>query len=117
MLMSILDGLRRDRPGTFFRPWGEILEERTLLSTFTVTQLGDSGAGSLRQAVLNANNEITHPGPDIILFNSGLVAAGPATIALTTVGDSTAGPSALGITSDITIMGPSGDSGVTIARG
>lgn len=33
----------------------EMLEERQLMSTYTVTTSADSGAGSLRQAILNAN--------------------------------------------------------------
>jgi hypothetical protein len=33
----------------------EALEDRTLPSTFTVLNLADSGVGSLRQAVLDAN--------------------------------------------------------------
>ena len=33
----------------------EAVEGRTLLSTFTVTTTNDSGAGSLRQAILDAN--------------------------------------------------------------
>jgi RTX calcium-binding nonapeptide repeat (4 copies) len=36
---------------------------------FTVSNLGDSGAGSLRQAVTDSNN---NPGPDRVLFQSGL---------------------------------------------
>ena len=32
-----------------------MLEDRTLLSTYVVSNTGDSGAGSLRQAILNAN--------------------------------------------------------------
>jgi CSLREA domain-containing protein len=39
---------RRVRPGL------ELLEDRTLLSTLTVLNLNDSGAGSLRQAILSA---------------------------------------------------------------
>ncbi len=34
--------------------------------TYVVTNTNDSGAGSLRQAILNANN---NPGPDLITFN------------------------------------------------
>lgn len=37
----------------------ELLEERCLFSTFTVTTTSDSGAGSLRQAILNANAATT----------------------------------------------------------
>jgi hypothetical protein len=35
-------------------------------TTFTVTNTNDSGAGSLRQAILDANNT---PGADVINFN------------------------------------------------
>ncbi|HEV3343739.1 MAG TPA: right-handed parallel beta-helix repeat-containing protein [Pirellulales bacterium] len=44
----------------------ETLEERTLLSAFTVLNLNDHGAGSLRQAILDANS---NPGADVINFN------------------------------------------------
>ena len=46
-------------------------------ATFNVTNLNDSGAGSLRQAVLDAN---ANAGPDVITFQSGL----SGTITLTT---------------------------------
>jgi trimeric autotransporter adhesin len=42
------------------------LEDLILLSTFTVTNTNNSGTGSLRQAILNANS---NPGPDTIAFN------------------------------------------------
>jgi hypothetical protein len=42
-------------PGRRFRPLVEQLEERRVLSTLTVANLNDSGAGSLRQAILDAN--------------------------------------------------------------
>jgi hypothetical protein len=38
-------------------------------ATFTVTNLNDSGPGSLRQAILDANNQA---GPDVIVFESSL---------------------------------------------
>jgi hypothetical protein len=44
----------------------ETLEDRQLLSFFTVTNISDSGAGSLRQAILDAN---ASPGVDTIAFN------------------------------------------------
>ena len=44
----------------------EALEERILLSAFTVSNLNDQGAGSLRQAILNAN---CNPGADVINFD------------------------------------------------
>lgn len=53
---------------------------------------------------------------DTILFDPALTAGGDATLYLGIVGNSKAGPSALGITSDVTISGPTGDNGITIAR-
>ena len=44
----------------------EQLEDRSVPSTFDVLNLNNSGAGSLRQAILNAN---AHVGVDIIDFN------------------------------------------------
>ena len=44
----------------------QLLEERWLLSTFTVTNNADSGPGTLRQAILNANANL---GTDTIDFN------------------------------------------------
>ena len=38
-------------------------------SVFTVTNTGDSGPGSLRQAILEANNHTGHTVPDVIQFN------------------------------------------------
>jgi hypothetical protein len=46
----------------------EALERRDLLATFTVVTTGDTGAGSLRQAILSAN---ATPGADTIAFNLG----------------------------------------------
>ncbi len=44
----------------------EALEDRRLLSTFSVTNTNDSGAGSFRQAILDANGA---SGADTIAFN------------------------------------------------
>ena len=46
----------------------EQLEPRRLLSTYTVTTAADAGAGSLRQAILDAN---AHAGADTIAFAIG----------------------------------------------
>jgi hypothetical protein len=46
----------------------EALEGRTLLSTYLVTNAGDSGAGTLRQAILDAN---ARSGADLIAFAIG----------------------------------------------
>jgi hypothetical protein len=67
------------------------LEDRTLPSTFTVHNLLDSGPGSLRQAILDAN---AHPGADLIHFTD------PARGTLTL----TSGP--LTITDDLLVSGP-----------
>ncbi|HUG66550.1 MAG TPA: choice-of-anchor Q domain-containing protein [Pirellulaceae bacterium] len=47
----------------------EHLEDRRLLATFSVLNMDDSGGGSLRQAVLDAN---ASPGDDIIQFSLGV---------------------------------------------
>jgi hypothetical protein len=70
----------------------EALEDRLALSTFTVVNTLNSGAGSLRQAILDANG---NPGADLIRFAP---AARSGTIAL-------AGGQ-LSITDDLTIDGP-----------
>jgi len=80
-------------------------------ATFTVLNTNDAGSGSLRQAIIGAN---TAAGADTIVFASGLTASAPATINLSSSGDGTAGPSAFGITSDITITGPTGANGITL---
>src|SRR5262245_46241909 len=46
----------RPTPPRRFRPRLEVLEDRALPSTFTVLNLADSGAGSLRAAILAANS-------------------------------------------------------------
>ena len=73
-----------------FVPHLQELEDRTLPSTITVVNLSDHGTGSLRQAILTADQQ---PG-DVIQFQSGL----SGTITLTT------GP--LAITDSMSIAGP-----------
>lgn len=63
--------LLRHRPNRARRGWTrptnvEALEQRVVLSAFTVINTADSGTGSLRQAILDAN---ANPGPDVIDFN------------------------------------------------
>src|SRR5436309_1310435 len=79
-----------DRHDAFFRPQLQILEERTLLSTFTVMNLNDAGPGSLRAAALAAT---LHPGEDTIQFRAGLT------------GTLTLG-STLNLVDDVRIIGP-----------
>ncbi len=73
----------------------ERLEDRILLSAFTVLNLKDSGAGSLRAAVAAAN---ANPGADSINFAHGL----HGTIPLTS--------GELQITDSLTINGPGANS-------
>ena len=47
----------------------ETLEDRCLLSTFSVLNTNDSGPGSLRQAITDANSTANVGGPDQIDFN------------------------------------------------
>ena len=68
----------------------EPLEDRRLLAVFTVTNLDDSGAGSLRQAILDAN---AAPGADEIEFDAAAVGR------ISLVGE-------LAITDSLTINGP-----------
>src|SRR5262245_37491608 len=74
---------------TGFRPQVELLEDRCLLATFTVTNTGDNGGvnpvpfagtGTLRQAIVDANASANTGGnPDVIAFD--IPGAGVQTIA------------------------------------
>jgi predicted outer membrane repeat protein len=74
------------------RPVFEELEQRRVLATFMVTTTADLAAGSLRDALTQANN---NPGADIVQFNAGL----SGTIAL-------ANATELSITDPVTVIGP-----------
>jgi hypothetical protein len=63
------ESIRRKGASTHCRPRLEPLEARSLLSTFTVLNTNDGGAGSLRQAILDANDTLSSPGLDTIAFN------------------------------------------------
>src|SRR5262249_52981824 len=82
-------------------PTLDVLEDRTVPSTFTVLTPGDSGSGSLRAAVLAAE---AHPGPDVIDFARGV----QGTITLT--------GGELLVTSDLAIDGP-GANRLTVSGG
>jgi parallel beta-helix repeat protein len=93
---STLRGCPEARPGRrpkrTCRPCLEVLEDRTVpTTTFTVKNLNDAGDGSLRFAVLAANDE---QGLDTITFAPGLAG----TITLTT--------GQLEVKDSVTILGP-----------
>ena len=72
-----------------------------------VTNTNDSGPGSLRQVIADAASGET------ITFSSSLAGQ---TIALSSVGDNVFGPSALLVNKTLIIVGPTGNSGINIAR-
>src|SRR5581483_9712107 len=69
---------RRATKPTAFRPWPrpELLEDRLAPAVFTVSSLADSGAGTLRQAILDANahvNSAADPSDTVVFTVSGTV--------------------------------------------
>src|SRR5436305_14640701 len=85
----------------------DALEDRTAPALFTVTTTADAGAGSLRDALAQAN---AAPDADTIQFAPGLARQ---TVALTTAADSALGRSALVVSTPVTVFG----TGQTITRG
>lgn len=79
----------------------ESLESRQLMATFTVSNLADAGAGSLRQAIADADQAA---GSDVVAFDPGLAGG---TIALTS--------GQLEVQDDLTINGPSASNRLTIS--
>jgi hypothetical protein len=106
--------LRSGWSGTYRKLAFEPLEDRRVLATFTVTNLGDavvtgpgSAPGTLRQAIYDANNSA---GADLIQFAAGL----SGDVDLSVADDASVGLSALLVTSQITIQGNA--NGITIRR-
>src|SRR5262245_19306996 len=85
---------RKQFGGNRFVPNLEALGDRIVPSTFHVTTVADGGAGSLRDAITQAN---AHAGADAIVFDEGLTG----TITLT--------GGELDVTDDLKINGPSAD--------
>ncbi len=84
----------------------------------TMTTAGHAGTATdpfqdttLRGAIAAAD---AHYGADMITFAPGLFTSAAQTITLSAVGDGTAGPSDFGIGTLITIVGPTGDNGLTL---
>jgi CSLREA domain-containing protein len=104
----------------------EALEDRCVPAIITVTSLADNltadGQVTLREAIQAAQTEASvdgstaGSGADTIVFAHGLTAGGPATINLSVVGDNSWGPSAFLVSTPITLRGPTGSNGITIAR-
>ena len=74
------------------------------------TQVNPFQATTLSAAVADADQY----GVAVIDFAPSLTGSGPAIIDLTTAADGTAGPSAFGIDTDITIVGATGGNGITL---
>src|SRR5262249_21007892 len=85
---------RRRPPAPRCVPGLLALEDRTLPSVFTVTNLDDGGLGSLRQAVVDADD---HHGADVLAFAPAV----RGTIALSS--------GQLSVTDDLAIVGPGAD--------
>jgi CSLREA domain-containing protein len=100
----------------------EAMESRLLLSnSIVVNSLADTATGdsnttgptvSLREAVNYENAN----GGGTISFAASLTTSAPVTITLATSGDGTAGPSDLGIDSNITLVGANGSNGITLSN-
>ena len=131
---SAAQPVRKARRG--FRPCLEALEDRLAPATLTVGSLldaattGTPGVVTLREAVNAVNtgtanadftaanlSGVLGTGTDTIVFDSSLFAGGSQTITLSATGDPTAGPSAFGVYTNLTIVGPTGDNGLTLANG
>src|SRR5579871_4568178 len=92
--------------------WLEFLEDRATPTTFTVTDLGDTGtgdagvgsgtSGDLRYCIAQANDEVANPGPDTIKFDTTVTGG---RVDLLLADSHTLGTGAFDITSDITIQG------------
>ena len=79
-------------------------------ATFTVTNSLDSGAGSLRQAIISANQNFTDRGPDTIEFNIDRIAP----FSIPTINLSSALPT---ITAPVTIDGTTENAGYVQLNG
>jgi hypothetical protein len=126
--------LTTDQRGTgFSRQFGKVVDVGAFEFTayyYTVTTLGE-GAGTLTTAghagsAADSFQDTTLRGAiaaatadhgfDTIGFDPSLFTSVPQTITLITAGDNTFGPSDFGIRTPITIVGPTGNNGLTLAN-
>jgi hypothetical protein len=99
LLRALARRTPRERLGSRVRLRIEQLEDRQVPTTLTVTSLGDSGTGTLRDAITKANGD----SGDMIVFAAGL---DHSTITLTTSTNTLGfGPSAFEIQKPMTIVG------------
>src|SRR5690242_1579038 len=108
----------------------ESLERRLLFTTITVTDLGDNttldGKVTLREAIQAAETNTSVDGSasgfgaDTIVFDPALTTGGDATITLslfdTGLGNGGVGNTAFVVNTNIKIIGPGGNNGITIHR-
>jgi hypothetical protein len=107
----------------------ELLEDRSVPAVITVTSLDDNtdtdGAVTLREALQAAETDSSvdgstaGDGADTIEFAASLFASGDRTLSLSAppVNDSTSfGPSAFVVASEVSVVGPSGNNGLTVER-
>src|SRR5262249_15471279 len=80
----------------------ESLEDRAVPATFMVTNTADTGAGSLRQAIISANNSF---GADTINFDPMIFSAG-STINLSNANDFAGQLDGYTVNDSLTINGP-----------
>lgn len=90
-----------------------------IVVTSAADSVGSDGLCTLREAITNANNDAATygdcaagSGADTITFAPALAGT---LISLNTVGDTTLGPAAFGVTSNVTILGDA-NQGITIER-
>ena len=102
-MVELLEPRRVLTPGSFYQVTG-LTEGAGVLGSGDGTQANPFQYTTLRGAIAAATAD---GGPDTVTFDTSLVAGSFATITLSTVGDTTIGPSDLKISTNITIQGRS----------
>lgn len=128
---EVVDQRGTDRPLGFACDAGAFEREFDIVVTTVDDNFTDDNECTLAEAVANANDTTNgqvhndcqagfQSGADTILFAPALTASGDVTITLTNYDTGTdlgeAGPTAFNIFTEITILGATGENGITIAR-